>query len=358
MKLPKDISLFSQVSFLDRLLFTKHLSVMLKAGIPIEECVATLKDQAKNPAFKKVLTSIIADLENGQTLGKSLNRYPRVFEPLYRDIVNIGEESGNLDQNLEYLAREMAKSYEFKKKVQSALLYPTIIITLALVVGGGISVFVLPQLVDLFKSLDIKLPLSTRILLGFALVMKNYGIVIIISLICLIGLIRLMLQTSAVKPFWHRLLLKLPIVGGFKEDVSVVTFCRNLGIMLKSGLPIDRALDACEEAEENFVFKGYIYSLGQAVDKGKSLESELSSNRYPRIPPIVGKMVGVGERTGKLDESLLYLGDFFAEEVDEFTRNLPTILEPIILIFVAIMVAFLAFSIISPIYEFTANIRK
>lgn len=348
----------NKIPFIDKLLFTKHLSVMIKAGIPLPDSLVTLRDQTKNESFKKVLTKVNSDVSNGQELGKSLGKFPQVFDSLYRSVVTLGEESGTLETNLEYLALELSKSYEFKKKVRSAMFYPAIVMTLIIVVGGGISIFVLPQLSELFSSLNTELPLSTRILLAISNVMKNWGIPIMTALIGSIFALAFAVRLPTIKPIFDRIVIRMPIFGSFLQNVEIASFCRNFGMMLKSGLHITTALGACRDAAENDVFKQYLGWMLDAVEKGKSLEEELSAKKYQFIPPILTRMIGVGEKTGKLDESLLYLGDFFSEEVDEFTKNLPTIIEPIMLIIVAILVAFLAMAIISPIYQFTTSVHR
>lgn len=351
-------NIFNKVSFIDKLLFTKHLGIMLKAGIPIEESIENLFEHTKNPRFKKILKKVGDDVKNGKGLGESLKNYPDVFDNLYRNIVSIGEESGNLETNLEHLAIEMAKTYEFNRKVKGVLLYPGIILTVAFVVGGGVVVFVLPQLVDLFKSLEVTLPLSTKILLGFAQFMKSYGVVTVVAFgLASIGF-NFFINLPGIKFQWQKLLLNIPVLKDFIINLQVTNFCRNLGLMLKSGLPINTALASCEDACDNLVFKGYIHSLSLSVEKGNALEKELSNGKYPYLPGIVSRMIGVGEKTGKLDESLFYLADFFSEEIDEMAKNLPVILEPLLLTVVALGVAFLAMSIISPIYQFSSGIKR
>lgn len=354
----KQIVLFSKVGFLDKLLFTKHLSVMIKSGVTLSEGIEVLRSQTINPAFKKVLTEIGAEITNGQTLKKALSAHPKIFDPLYINLISIGEESGNLEENLEYLAQELQKSYEFDKKVKGAMLYPELIVSVALIMAGGISIFVLPQMANLFTSMNVKLPITTRILLAVSMFMQHYGLIVVPLVFVAIFLMSFLVKTAPVKPIWHRFLLRLPIFGPFLQNSQTASLCRNLGLMLKSGLPIVTALKASGDSMDNLVYKGYVESLIKTVDKGKPMAQELSSGKYKYIPLIVSKMIGVGEKTGKLDETLLYLGDFFADEVDSTAKNLPTILEPALLVVIAGMVLFLALAIISPIYDLTGSVRR
>ncbi len=348
----------NSIKFVDKLLFTKHLSIMLKSGIPLAEAISILTDQSRNAAFKKILLGIARDIANGQSLEKSLSRYPDVFDPLYRSIIAVGEEAGNLESNSEYLAATLQKTYEFRKKVQGAMMYPMLILVVAGLVGGGIVFFILPQLSALFKSLDVTLPLSTRILLWIADLAKNYGLIIIIVLLLSVSLFIRLISTARLKPHWHRFLLGVPVYGQFLQNSEMANFCRNMGMMLKSGLPIARALKVAREATYNLVFRSYVTDLVAAVDRGQTIEKTWSGAEKKYIPVIVPRMIGVGEKTGRLDESLLYLADFFEGEVDDMAKNLSSILEPAMLLVVAGFVAFLAFSIISPIYQFTGSVHR
>lgn len=357
MKLTAQINLFNHIGFLDKLLFTKHLAVMLRSGIPLSEAVSTLADETKNQSFKKVLKGVWGQIQNGQSLYKALSSYLQVFDPLYLSLVKIGEKSGKLEENLNYLIIQQTKSYEFRKKVTGALLYPALVLISTAVAGSSLSLFVLPKLVDLFRSLDVKLPLSTKILLFVSNLMKDYGILIIISLTAILALVYWLVHTAKVKPHWHRFLLSIPALGVLLQNVELSSICRNVGLMLKSGLPIMAVLEAQCQVEGNLVYKDYLEQIRAGVDKGKSIAETLRPEKFPFIPQFMAKMIGVGEKTGKLEESFLYLGDFFEGEVDDTTKNLSNILEPVLLLILGLVVGFVALSIISPIYQLTGSIR-
>ncbi len=358
MKISFSLRLFDKISFLDKLLFTKHLTVMLKSGIPLAEAIESIREQSQNLVFRRLLRNIGKDVANGKSLEQSLSVHPEVFDPLYLNLIKIGEQSGTLENNLQYLAEHLKKSYDFRKKVQSALMYPAIVLLSAVGVGGGISFFIMPKLVDLFKSLDVKLPLSTQILLFISTTMRDYGVIIFIALVMLLIFLRILIDLPSIRPGWHKLLLSLPVLGLFLQNVEVASFSRNLGIMLKSGLPIAAALEAEEKSTVNLVFKNYISHIRKAVSKGDTISQDLSNAHFRFMPLMVSKMIGVGEKTGKLDETLLYLGDFFEDEVDSYSKDFASILEPIVLLIIGGVVAFVALAIISPIYQVTSGIHK
>lgn len=331
---------------------------MLKSGITLVEALDILSDQSKSPAFQKVVIDISNQVKNGSTFAKALSRYPKIFTPFYTSLIEVGENSGTLDEALVYLSEQLSKDYSFRKKVKGALMYPVIVLVAALIVGISVSLFVLPKLIDLFSGFDVQLPWTTQLLLGFATIMRDYGIILVVLFVAIIVLCKYMFSTAFLKPFADSCVLRLPIFGEIIKNSELATLCRSLGVMLRSGLPITTALEIEKNAVSNSVFKHYIAALSSSVSRGKSLSGELSNGKFPMVPPIAQKMIGVGEKTGKLDEALLYLASFFEEEVDDATKNLSTTLEPFMLLLIGLIVAFIAMSIISPIYELTGSIKR
>jgi len=350
--------LFSRVGFLAKLLLTKHLNVLIKSGIPVSESIQILIDQSRSSGLRKILQRISDDVKNGQSLADSLAEHPKVFDPFYISLITVGEESGTLEENLAYLAEQLDKDYSLRKKVQAALLYPGIVITSTLIMGSFISFFILPKLLDFFSSFDADLPPITKALLWFAALMQNYGLYILVGLVAsIIGLL-LLLRLPPVKLVWQRLILTTPIVGQIIINSNLARFSRNLGVMLRAGLPINRAFEVTSATLDNVYFV-HLLTQGQAdVEAGKQLNAILSGKRYQIFPPITTKMIGVGEKTGKLDETLIYLAGFYEEELDSLSQNLTTVLEPLLLIAIGLVVGFVALAIISPIYDLTSAINQ
>lgn len=352
------MTLFSRTSFLDVLLFTKHLSVMIKSGITVAESVKSLHEQTKSGALKDILSHVLSGVENGDTLAKSLSKYPDTFSNFYINLIAIGEESGVLQENLDFLSKQLGKEYALRKKVQGILLYPIIVFSVAFIMSGLISIFILPKLVTLFESFDVTLPLSTRILLAISHIMQLYGILIFGGIIVFGMIMRVSLIIPRVRYAYHWCLLNTPLLGIFLQNVYISSLCRDLGMMLKAGLSITRALQVEYATTTNLIFKGYIGKLQLSVAKGEMISKELLTGEFTKIPPLVSKMIDVGERTGKLEESFLYLGDFFEEEVDNTAKNFSTILEPVLLLVIGLIVAFVALAIISPIYSLTGSVHR
>lgn len=358
MQKSNSIQFLDKVRFLDKLLFTKHLAMMIKSGITLSEAIDAIASQTQSPKFRKVLNDIGQDIRNGKSFPASLKKHPKVFDRFYIVLTEVGEESGTLSESLDYLAHQLAKDYALRKKIQGALLYPTIVLVSVGLVGIGMSLFVLPQLTDLFESLNVELPITTRILLFFSNLMKNFGIFIIAGFFGLIILFRMAIKLPIIRPKWDMATLSFPIFGPLLENGQLASLCRNLGVMIKSGLPITKALEVEYEGTGNLVFKEYVGRLQKSIARGKEMQQELTEGNYSRFSPIAVKMIGVGEKTGKLDEAFLYLGDFFEDEVDNSAKNLSVVLEPIILLIIGLVVGFVALAIISPIYDLTGSIKK
>jgi type IV pilus assembly protein PilC len=352
------IQIFNRVSFVEKMLFTKHLAIMLKAGINLSEAMEVLLDQTQSKALRKILNEILKDVKNGQALAMSLKKYPKVFDQFYIGLVEVGEEAGTLQQNFEYLVKQTDKSYILRKKIKGAMLYPASIFLITVVIGGFIAFFILPKLVDFFDAFNTKLPLATRILLLFATIMKNYGIYIIVGSALAISGFMALIQTKVVKPIWQRLILHTPLFGKLIKNNQIAVFTRNFGILLQSGVPVSRSLEASINTLTNSKYQYELNKIYQKFLKGISIAESLeAANITNIIPPLVTKMVQVGEKTGKLDETLIYLADFYEDEIDNITKNLTTVLEPILLVVIGITVAFVALAIITPIYDITGSIR-
>ena len=348
---------FYKVNFLDLTNFTKHMSIMLKAGINLSEILDTLIAQTKSQKLKETLKHILTDTNNGATISSAMEKFPSVFDQFYVNIIKIGEESGKLDENLEYLSGKLLKELSLRKKIKEAMFYPTMVVTATIVLGLGLSIFVLPKMGDLFRSFDMALPLPTRILLWFSDFMKKYNIYVVIGLVVFVILFRIFIRLKMIRPYWSQFLLKIPILGQFFINVETASFCRNLGVMLSSSLPISRALDIAEKTTENDVFKKYIVAIQKSVSEGKLLGEQLLGGSFPILPTMASRMISVGERSGKLNEMLVYIGDYYESETDSLAKNFSTIIEPVLLLFIGLIVGVLALAIIGPIYQLTGSIK-
>lgn len=345
------------ISAQEKILFVRHLAMLLTSGIPILEGLQILSAQSKSKSFQKIVTGVAGSVRNGSTLAKALQKYPKAFDPFFIGIITVGENSGTLDESLHYLQEHLEKTQALRRKISGALLYPTLVVVAAIVAAGGVFLFVIPQLLNLFQQLDVPLPPITQIFIAIALFLRSYGVVVAFGAIVLFILFRFLLYVAWFKKIVDTISLRLPIFGPIIENMSLTTTFRDIGIMMKSGLPITTSLSIAKQMANQTVFADYLQHMLTAVENGKSLAKELEDKKFAHIPLMSIKMLAVGEKTGKLDETCLYLADMFEQEVDDATRNMATLVEPAILLVVGILVAFIALSIISPIYELTGSIQ-
>ncbi len=344
-----------KISEVEILMFTKHLSVMVKAGVPITESLSNLEKAAQGNS-KKVILAILKKVDQGETLAESIHKSSPSFDAIYISLIRIGEESGKLDVTLAFLSQQLAKVYSLKRKIKGATLYPTIVIGLMFTIGMALSLFVLPKLTDFFVAFDTNLPLSTKILLWLANLMKNYGFLIVGGFIGAVFLLGLLLNTKKIKPWWHKVLFKMPYVGRLIQDSKITESLRNLSILLSSGVPITESWKIVSQATDNEYLRQDLEKVGEEIQKGSMISEGMQKIKITSVPYLAQKMISIGERTGKVDEMAMYVADYYEEELDAASKNLTTVLEPILLIVVGLMVAFLALAVISPIYQITGSI--
>jgi len=344
-----------RVKVVDILLFTKHLSVTLKSGLPLMDGLEILKDQAKGK-MRRVIGLLLETVKDGEPFNVALSEFPKYFSQVYLNLVKAGEFSGTLVESLERLSIDLKKRHDFKNKVRSAMIYPVMVLIAVTGLGMSIAIFVLPKILPLFTSLNVDLPFSTRILIFVAEVFEQHGIAIFIGSIVAVILLTFFLKRKFMKPIIHWFLLKLPVVGPIIKNLNLENFTRTLGLMLESGLTIDESLKIVGESMGNFIYKRSVLGLIAVVRSGDSLM--VGMERHASIfPTIVSKMISVGEKTGTLEGNLKYLGIFYEEEVDETVKNLSIIIEPALLIFIGMLVGFVALSILGPIYQITGNLK-
>jgi len=358
-KKPKtQFSLFRpRLSLKEQAVFVKRLSLLVKAGVPLLESMTMLEEQSTSTANKKMFGEIRHDIANGLSLFKSLGRFPKVFGEFTTNIIRVGETSGTLYTNLKYLSDEIEKKRQLRQKVVGALVYPIIIIIAAVSISALMTVFLFPKLMPIFQSLNVPLPFTTRVLLYISFVLINYWFFIIIGIIVLIVIFFVLTRTS--KPFryaMHSICLKLPIVGVMLKHYYLTNICRVSGTLFKSQVRVLEAIDVTAETTANLVYRDRLLKLRLSITKGGKISSYFQ--KHPKLfPSMLSNMVAVGEKTGSLSDTLMYLGEIHESELDEQTKRLSSIIEPVLMIGVGLMVGFIAISIITPIYEVTQHLN-
>jgi type IV pilus assembly protein PilC len=351
------IPFISRVSFLDKFLFVKHLAMMIKTGLPLREAIVEIKEQTRSKKFKKVLDDIISQVDNGKSLADSLSRHPAVFDELFVNLIKAGEASGTLEDNLKYLALQLEKAHDLGKKIKAALLYPALILISTFGLVAALALFIMPKLIPLFESFDIELPLPTRILLWLIRIIQNYSLFVIFWVLFLALVFIFISRLRSVKTINHRIILKLPLIRKLNKNINLAYFARTLGTLVKSGVPIVEAFNITARTLSNVVYQEQLKKVTLRIQRGEAIATYF--RKKPELfPPVFSRMISVGEKTGKLEESLFYLADFYENEVDSITKNISTVLEPFLLIIIGVLIGFIAVSIIMPIYEITHSLSR
>jgi len=340
----------------EKIFFTQHLYLMIKGGLPITEALETLKEETKSKTFKKTLEDIIKRIQEGETLNQSLARHPKIFDQFFQGIIKIGEKSGTLEENLQYLNSKLRSDYEIRRKTKGALLYPLIVISLAVIMGFFISLFVLPKAMEVFQMFKFELPLSTRILIASTSFLKKNWLWVVIFIIFLIFLPQILKRFRFFRYFFDKISLSFPVFGPVFKNINLVQFSQSFYTLLKSGIPIVETFDICIQNLPNEVLKKSLVLVKAEVEKGGKISQGLK-NSSKIFPPIFSQMVLVGEKSGSLENSFLYLSQFYQEEVDSALKNISIVLEPLLLILVGLFVGFVALAIITPVFKFTGSIR-
>ncbi|MCL5783897.1 MAG: type II secretion system F family protein [Patescibacteria group bacterium] len=345
----------SRVSFTDVVVMTRQLATMIGAGLVLSEALDILQEQQSNKNFKKVLEDISTDINGGLDFASALEKHPEVFPSLYSKLIRAGQASGKMDTILLELAKNLEKQREFQGKVRSAMIYPAVVITMMGGVMGVMIFFVMPKLLSLYKESSMDLPLPTKILIGFSNFMLNFWWLVVIVVAGVVIAVKKYRATADGRLNIDKLILKTPILGRITTLVILTDFTRTLSLLIAAGLSILEAIKISTDVVSNQVFKDGLDISYKGVERGLTFSSQLLA--MPTFPRIVGQMVKTGEETGKLDEVLSRVSEYFESEADNSLKNITTLIEPVILVLLGVGVAFLVISVILPIYQLTTNIQ-
>lgn len=346
---------FGGVKTPDKIMFAKNLSAMLIAGLSLSRSLSVLSRQIKSKKFKLILQSLQDGLNRGQSFSQSLKEFPQVFSTLFVSMVASGEESGNLSGALHIVGEQIEKTYLLQKKIKGAMMYPGIIFCVMIAIAILMFVFVVPKLTETFSEFKVELPLSTRVVIGISETLQNnFIMVLIVALIAGIG-IRYYTKSLQGKKFFHRLFLKIPIIGHIVQEVNSARLARTLSSLLTSGVDVVGSLGITGEVVQNYHYQAMLKEVAEKVQKGQPL-APLFAEREDLYPVFVGEMIGVGEETGTLSKVLFDIAVYYENEVDQKTKDLSTVIEPFLMVFIGAGVGFFALAMISPIYSISNNI--
>ncbi len=343
-----NMSFLNKVSLKDKVIFTRQLSTLIKAGLPITQALSTAVEQVASKPLRAALSQVVAAVEGGSSLADAFAEHPEIFNHVYVSLVAAGETSGTLDKAMERLADELEKENAIISKVRGAMIYPAIVLVVIILVIIFMLISILPQVKSLYDSLGKSIPFLTAFLLGVANFVTGYWWLTILILIALFAGLRSYFHTPAGRRLKDRTKMRFPVIGMLFKKVYMARFSRTMASLVNSGVPILEALEIVAEAVNNVIIREIVLHGAENVKGGKSLSSILANNEY--FLPLVPQMIRIGEDSGTLGDMLDKTASFYEDEVDQQVKNLSTIIEPVMIVVLGGMVMFIIGAVLFPIY--------
>jgi type IV pilus assembly protein PilC len=347
---------FSTVPLKEKMIFSRNLSVMIASGLTISRSIQNLGAQTKNKKFKQVLNIIYNNIQTGKSFSEALAQHPSIFNDLFVNMVRVGETGGNLEEVLKIVANQMESEHELLSKVRGALMYPAVIVVAMIGIGVIMLTYILPKLMGVFKDMNVDLPPTTKFIIALSDFMSNNKIIVGVSLALIAIFLKVFLGTKLGKRCSSFIFINLPMIKNISIKVNCARFARIYSSLLKSGVPVIEALRIASNTLTNYYYRNALQNGIDKVQKGITLSKVLST--YPNIfPTMVVQMLQVGEETGKVENVLLKLSEFYEEEVSQTTKNLSSIIEPVLMILIGGSVGFFAVSMLQPMYSLMDSIK-
>ncbi len=347
---------FYGISLKDKLMFTRNLSVMISSGLPISRSIKNISDQTKNEKFKKILVNIFDDIQAGTTFADGLAKYPAVFDDLFVNMVRVGESSGNLEEILQILAIQLEKEHDLASKVKGALIYPAVIIVAMVAIAILMLTYILPKMMGVFQDMNVELPASTKFLILLSNLLREHAIYLLIILIFGGIFLKFFLTTKIGKKTLAFFLINIPVINNLVIKNNCARFARIYSSLLRSGVPVISALKIISNTLTNYYYQDALRESIEEVQKGINL-SQVIEKKSKIFPLLMVQMIQVGEETGKTETVLLKLAEFYEDEISQISKNMSSIIEPVLMIFIGGAVGFFAISMLQPMYSIMDNIK-
>ncbi len=340
------------VSLRDKIFFVQNLSIMIRSGLSISQAFKTISKQIKNSLFKKVLINISQKVQSGVSLSEAMSAYPKIFNHLFVNMIKSGELSGNLEDVLGKLHTQMKRDHDLISKVKGAMIYPLVVIIAMIGIGIAMMVFVVPKLIGIFEEFDAELPLPTQILIGVSKFITTNGFFVILASLILVVVFVKYYRSESGKKIFHKVFLYIPILSGIVRKINLARFCRTTSSLLKTDISIVKSFEITSQVVGNYYYQQALEEVSGKITKGVQINKILAE--YPKLfSSTVIQMVKVGEESGAIDTTLEEVATFYEEDVNNVMENLPSIIEPVLILILGLGVGAMAVAIIMPMYSLT-----
>ncbi len=353
--LEKIFSMFSKIKMIDKIVFANNLANMLEAGLSLTRSISVMEKQSKNKKLKNIYNELNLDISAGKTFHNALNRWNKIFLPVFISMVKAGEESGNLANSLKSVSNQMETTYKLQKKIKGAMMYPSVIFTVMILIAIVMMVFVVPKLTATFADVKAELPGSTKFVIFMSDFLRDHYILLPLVLLLVMTIFYKLLHTNKGRNLFDRIVIKLPVFGTIIKESNSAKTSRTLSSLIGAGVDLIQSVEITSEVLQNNLYKKVMSEVKESVEKGKPM-SDIFNKHENLYPVFVAEMISVGEETGKLASMLQGVAVFYENEVDQKTKDLSTIIEPILMVFIGIAVGFFAISMITPMYSVMNNI--
>jgi type IV pilus assembly protein PilC len=343
-----------KVATKDIAIFFRQFSVMIDAGLPLVQCLEILAANQENPAFQKALTGVRQTVEGGATLSNAMRGYPKIFDDLTTNMIEAGETGGILDTILQRLSSYVEKAVKLRAAVKSALIYPVSVISIAVLIVGALLKFVVPIFANLFAGLGVELPAPTRFVMNLSALVSHFWWVFFVVIIALVVGIKQVRKHPRGRYVWDNMMLHTPVFGMVLRKIAVARFTRTLGTLITSGVPILEGLSITARTSGNAVMETALMKVRKAIEEGRTIVDPLKECGV--FPNMVTQMIGVGEATGAMDAMLQKIADFYEDEVDAATKDMLTLLEPVMISFLGVAVGGIVISLYMPLFSMISKL--
>lgn len=342
--------LFGRVKTIDKINFARNLGSMIEAGLPLSRALSVLARQAKNKNFKAIIEGIIAEVDKGTTFADGLRKYPKVFPPIFVSMVHAGEQSGTLAESLKVTASQMDSAYTLTKRIRGALMYPAVIVSAMVIIAILMLIFVIPTLLKTFTDLNVALPPATQFVLLVSNLFQHDGLLVLLVAAVVFGSLYWWSSKPSGKSFFHKAMMKIPVIGGLVQEVNAARTARTMSSLLSAGVDVVESMSITADVVQNVHFRKVMVQAAESIKKGGLLSTTFAENTK-LYPVFFSEMVSVGEETGKTGEMLLGVAKYYEDDVEQKTKDMSTIIEPFLILVIGAAVGFFAVSMIQPMYS-------